>query len=218
LIIAEDETPERGSYTNALRNRFLAQVISLPWFTDFMPRTSRALPIAPQDLPIMGCYLGDEQMIPNGLGNTTNLSFTVNARLAWSVMIAESNKEAAERMLDGAYVAILYGIWCSQSITSFLDTTEYVTHEITEYNARFQSVEQQNKRIEWGSPFLNNETPVAELQFEMRLRYGREFSPEILHQLLEAGVVTSFPSNRTKAERDAIQQVRQELVFTTTSP
>ena len=62
----------------------------------FMPRLTRALPIQTEDLPILGCYIGEETMIPDGDWDAGALKFIVNVRLGWSIMVAESDKEEAE--------------------------------------------------------------------------------------------------------------------------
>ena len=124
-----------------------------------MPRVTRALPIVPADLPILGCYLGEETMIPDGDLNAGALKFITTVRLGWSIMVAESDKEKAEHQLEGAYVALIYGVFCNPGLTSMLDTTDYATGASTVYNARFEGVQRQSARTVWGAFLLDNETP-----------------------------------------------------------
>jgi hypothetical protein len=217
-LIGEDEDPLRGSFSEALRNRMLGTVVSLPFFASFMPRVTRALPIAVEDLPILGCYLGEETMIPDGDLNAGPIQFIVMIRLGWSIMIAESDKEKAEHRLECAYVALLNGIWGNPDVTNMLDTTNYETGEVTEYNARMEGAQRQSSRTAWGSFLLNNETPVAEKQYEMILQYRRIYSPGPFHDLEEIDIQTSFPIYRTPEERERIQQIRQQLLFTAQPP
>ena len=218
IPLSVDETPIDGSYSEALRDAFLATAMDLPFFASFMPRLTKALPIEPADLPILGCYLGMETMRPDGDWNAGPLAFIVNVNINWSIMIAESAKEEAERRLQKAYVALIYGLFTNAALTSFLDTTDYVTGLGTRYNARFEGVMNQRAVTSWGAPFLNNETPVAELQYEQVLQYRRVFDPVLIHDLQEVHITTSFPVFRTEAEREAIQQVRQLLVFPVQPP
>ena len=190
--------------------------MALPFFANFMPRLTRALPIQPEDLPILGCYLGEEMMTPDGDWDAGALKFIVTVRLGWSIMVAESDKEAAERQLDSAYVALLDGLWRNPELTSFLDTRDPVTGEETEYNARFEGVMRQNARTMWGTPFLDNTTPVAEKQWDVTLQYRRAFSPRLIHDFEEIQITTAFPAGRTPEQIEQIQQVRQQLLFTTT--
>jgi hypothetical protein len=123
---SESEEPQRGSYTRALRDRLLAEALGLPYFASFNYRTTAGLPIIwPDSLPFIGCYIGgDETMSPDGDWNAAGLKFIVNARLSWQVMVAESDREKAEYILDGAYVALLEGLWNNPYITSVGDTTD----------------------------------------------------------------------------------------------
>jgi hypothetical protein len=218
LIVAEDEDPLRGSFGEALRNRMLATVVGLPFFASFMPRITRRLPIAVEDLPILGCYLGEETEIPDGDLNAGPIAFIVTQRLGWSIMIKESDEEKAEHMLECALVALRNGIRTNPSLMNMLDTTDYDTGVATEYNARIEGEQRTSARLAWGSFLLNNETPVAEKQFEMTLQFRRIYSPGPFHDLEEIDIQTSFPIYRTPEERERIQQVRQQLLFITQPP
>jgi hypothetical protein len=218
FLYGQDETPEGGSYGEAIRNRFLYEVTRLPFFASFMPRITKALPIQPDDLPILGCYLGEETMAPDGDWDMGPLAFVTNIRINWSIMVAESDKIEAERRLERAYVALLYGLWCNPSVTSLWDTTDYETGEATAYNARFEGVMRQSARTVWGAFMLNNETPVAEKQYEITLQYRRIFTPGPFHDLNEVQIDSSFPVYRTPEERERIQQIRQVLLFTSPPP
>ncbi|MGB8964747.1 MAG: hypothetical protein WCB99_03805 [Candidatus Cybelea sp.] len=215
---SDDETPDKGSYSRQIRNRFLAEALVLPYFASFKWRVTSGVPIMPDDLPFLACYLGDENMIPRGERSAGPLEFIVTARLNWSCMIAESDKEEAERRLDGAYVALLEGLLRNPSLVNFGDTTDYDTGIATEYNARIDGFQRHDKRIRWGTPFHNNETPVAELQYEMTVSYDRVFSPILLHDLEEINIETSFPVHRTPEERERIQQIRQQLILNPAAP
>jgi len=59
----------------------------------------------------------------------------------------------------------------------------------------------------------NNETPVAELQYDVTIKYRSEFAPHIEDDLEEIDVTTAFPPGATAEERARIQQVRQVMRF-----
>ena len=217
-VESADEAPPNGSYSEAIRNRMLATAISLPFFASFMPRLTRALPIQTEDLPILGCYIGEETMIPEGDWDAGALKFIVNVRLGWSIMVAESDKEEAEHRLENAYVALMYGLWTNASLCSFLDTVDYDSGDSTGYNARFEGVMRQSARTVWGPFLLNNETPTAEKQYEMTLQYRRFFTPVIPHDLEEVHVTSRFPAGRTPDQIEQIQQVYQRIFFTQPNP
>jgi hypothetical protein len=217
-VLGEDEDTVRGTYAEAIRNRMLTIAFKSPFFATFMPRVTRGLPIAVTDLPILGCYLGEETNIPDGDLNAGQIAFITTVRFGWSIMVAETDKEAAEHRLECAYVALRNGLWCSPSLNSLLDTTDYETGEVTIYNARFEGAQRQSARTVWGAFLLDNETPVAEKQWEVTVQYRCVFNPGPFHDLEEVDVTTSFPAHRTPEERERIQQVRQQLLFITQPP
>jgi hypothetical protein len=213
----EDEVPARGSYSMAIRNRLMREALQIPYFIDFMPVLTEGLPIDPQNLPILGCYLGEETMVAWGHPAAGGLKFIVNVRMNWSILIEESDKEEADRRLDGAYVALTDWLFRNPSLTSLADTFDPVLGYGTEYNARFY-VTNSRTYVRWGAYLLDNKTPVAERPWEITLQYGRDFSPRLDTDLDEVHVETSFPSWRTPEERERIQQIRQRVILTPASP
>jgi len=216
FAISPDENATDGSYGEAVRDRLLSEAMRLPFFASFMPVTTRGRPIATEDLPILGCYLGEESMVPEGDGRAANISFICTLRLNWSIMVAESNKEAAEHRLECAYVALLYGLWGNPYLTSHGDTFDPDLNVGTRYNARFSMLPRQSARTVWGAFLLNNETPVAEKQWEIQVTYTRDVSPRIVHTLDEIDITTRFPPHRTPEQIETIQQIRQLITFTPT--
>lgn len=216
--VSDDENTTDGSYGEALRDRFLSEAMRLPFFASFLPVTTRGRPIAADDLPILGCYIGEESMIPEGDGRADGFKFICTLRLNWSIMVAESDKEAAERRLERAYVALLYGLFGNPYLTSHQDTLDPDSGVATRYNTRFSMVGRSSAITAWGPFLLNSETPVAEKRWEIQLQYIRDISPVIPHDLLEIDVTTRFPPNRTPEQIEQIQQIRQLITFTPATP
>jgi hypothetical protein len=218
VAVSEDENTTDGSYGEAIRDRLLSEAMRLPFFASFLPVTTRGRPIAIEDLPILACYIGEERQIPEGDGRANGLKFIATLRLNWSIMIVDSDKEAAERRLERAYVALLYGLWGNPYLTSMLDTLDPDLGVATRYNARFSSIPQQSAQTFWGAFLLDNETPVAEKRWEIQLQYTRSIAPRIVHDLDEVHITTKFPPNRTPEQIEQIQQIRLLLTFTPSSP
>jgi hypothetical protein len=218
FAISPDENTTDGSYGEAVRDRLLSEAMALPFFASFMPITTRGRPIQKEDLPILGCYLGEESQIPEGDGRATWPKFECTLRINWSIMVAETNKEAAEHRLECAYVALLYGLWGNPYLTSHGDTHDPDRNVGTRYNARFSMLPRQSARTEWGAFLLNNETPVAEKRWEIQVTYRREIDPRIVHTLDEIDITTRFPPHRTPEQIEQIQQIRQLITFTPATP
>jgi hypothetical protein len=216
--VSDDENTTDGSYGEAFRDRLLSEAMALPYFASFLPVTTKGRPIATEDLPILGCYIGEESMIPEGDGRADGFKFICTLRLNWSIMVAESDKDAAERRLERAYVALLYGLLGNPYLTSHLDTLDPDRNVATRYNARFSMLVRSSAVTTWGAFLLNNETPVAEKRWEIQLQYIRQISPVIVHTFDEIDITTRFPPNRTPEQIEAIQQIRQLITFTPAPP
>jgi hypothetical protein len=208
----EDEVPERGSYSMAIRNRLMREALQIPYFAEFVPVLTKGLPIDPRNLPILGCYLGEENATAWGHRAAGGLKFTITVRMNWSVLIEESDKEEAEKRLDSAYVALTDWLFRNPSLTNLTNTFDITTGDSTEYNARFY-VAGWRTSVQWGAYLLDNKTPVAERQWDLALEYGRDFSPRLTDDLEEVHVTTDIPIWRTPEERERIQQIRQRLIL-----
>jgi hypothetical protein len=131
------------------------------------------------------------------------------------VVVVNNDPEEAERVLDWAEMALMDGLWRDQYLTNFLDSHRPGDAPTLD-NIRFESIPRGATRIEFGTAGQNNETPVAELRYEVSLVYRAEFAPTIEDDLLEVNIVTGLPPGGTEAERAAIQQIRQR--FTAAAP
>jgi hypothetical protein len=218
FAISPDENTTDGSYGEAIRDRLLSEAMALPFFASFMPVTTKGRPIDTADLPILACYLGEETTIPEGDGRATNISFICTRRLNWQIMVAESDKEAAEHRLECALVGLRNGLWGNPYLTSHGDTYDPDRNVGTRYNARFSMIPRESALIEWGAFLINNETPVGRMQWEIQVSYIRQISPVIVHDLLEVDITTRFPPNRTPEQIEQIQQIRQLITFTPAPP
>ena len=205
---------ETQSYSLILRDTFFDASLRLPFFqTGFQTRKNRQFPIQKNQLPILGVYLIDENMTPDGDGNAGHIAFVHIARIGFSVVIANNDPIASEATLDRAFWALMNGLWRDPYLTSFLDTYNPHLGAGTPDNVRFESIERGMRRHLYGAVGQNNETPVAELQYDVSVKYRSEFAPEIEDELDEIDITTAFPPGATAEERERIQQVRQVIRF-----
>ena len=205
---------ETRSYSLVLRDRFFDATLELPFFaTGFQTRKNRQFPIQKEQLPVLGVYLIDENMVPDGDGHAGHIAFIHMVRIGFSVVIANNEPVAAETTLDRAFWALMNGLWRDPYLTSFIDTYNPAVGRGTPDNVRFESIERGLRRHQYGAVGQNNETPVAELQYDVTIKYRSEFAPHIEDDLEEIDVTTAFPPGATAEERARIQQVRQVMRF-----
>jgi hypothetical protein len=205
---------ETQSYSLVLRDRFFDATRELPFFaTGYQTRKNRQFPIQREQLPVLGVYLIDENMVPDGDSNAGHIAFVHTVRIGFSVVIANNDPVAAEATLDQAFWALMTGLWRDPYLTNFIDTYNPTVGSGTPDNVRFESIERGLRRHQYGAVGQNNETPVAELQYDVSIKYRSEFAPHIEDDLEEIDVTTAFPPGATAEERERIQQVRQVMRF-----
>jgi hypothetical protein len=207
------------SYSLLLRDVLFDATMRLPFFVGFTTRKTRFFPIQKEHLPVIGVYLIDETMTPDGLPNMGCIRFGHTARIGFSVVILNNDAEEAERTLDRAFMALMDGLWRNPYLTNMLNTYQpSLGLPPTLDNIRFESIRRGVRTHSFGTAGQNNETPTAELRYDVSLFYTADYAPTIEDDLLEVGVTSAYPHGATEAERAGIQQVRQEIVFTPAAP
>jgi hypothetical protein len=210
--VATDPVIETQSYAWALREAFLGAASRAPFFANFTLRRTKELPIEPVTLPTLGAYFLDEVMAPEGDGNAGELVFVATARIGFSVIVINNDPEAAEATLDRAFMALMNAIWRDAYVTNLIDTHDPHRGEGSPLNARFESVPRQLRRpVISGTIGSKNETPIAELQYEISLLHRWDFGPTIVDEFEEMWLTTAYPPGLTEEEREAVQQVRQQV-------
>lgn len=173
-------------HSNIIIDMFFARLVTLPYFEGFVARRSPQLPVQPLHLPYLGVYFVDESAVPWGDGNQGPIAFRFDLRLGISVQMADNDTVIIQRKLGEAYWWIMHGLWEDQYLMNLLDTYNPTTGTRNPNNMRIESVERGHRRLNWGAPGLNNETPWAELQYEPVVRYRWIAEPgpfDDLHQI-----------------------------------
>lgn len=191
------------SYALKLRDGIIDRIKVMPFFTNpaivppFTYTKNRAMQVQPSSLPLCGVYFLQESGTPEGDANAAEIRFSTSVRLGFTVIIVNNDMEAAEYTLDLAFEAIRTGL--------FSDPTLY-------NNAGFQveGFTFSMRKHNFGNT-LENETPLAEMQWELVCDLGvLDYPPVVLDDFDILHIKTAFPLGGTQAEQDAVQQVVNE--------
>jgi hypothetical protein len=195
--------PMSMSYAMMVRDGILDRIKVMPFFTNpaivppFTYTKNRAMQIQPQSLPLCGVYFLQESGTPEGDANAGEVRFSTSVRLGFTVIIVNNDMEAAEYTLDLAFEAIRTGL--------FTDPTFYNNDDFQIEGFTFGI-----RKHNFGSQ-LENETPLAELQWELVCDLGvLDYPPVVLDDFDILHIKTAFPLGGTQAEQDAVQQVVNE--------
>jgi len=207
------------SYTWVLREVFLAAAARLAFFSGFtFRRNLHPGSIQVKDLPMLGVYIGEEVMTPDKTtindGNAGHIAFQHDFRIMFSVILVNNDPIEIEKKLDAGFWAIMNGIWRDQYITNFMDTMNYDTGDMNPDNTRMEAITRGVRRHKFGATGLNNETPFAEMQYEVTVRYRAEFAPTITDDLLRIHVETvPMADDGTVPPADEVQRIISEYML-----
>jgi hypothetical protein len=182
------------SYSWVLREQMIAAV--LPLFPGFKLFRTSQVPIQTRDLPALGVYLLPERMTPDGELNAGTIRFTHNFTIGFSVCIANNDPDIAEQKLDAAWWLLMHGLWCTDWFTNMLGNGN-------PDNTALEGIAQAVRRVSYGSIGSNQETPVAELQYEVTGVYRTGWAPTDFPDLLEIAV-QALPSGEDPTQTESI--------------
>jgi hypothetical protein len=196
------------SYSLVIRDAFYDAVSSDPFFADYTCRKTKMLRVQSELLPYLGVYIIDETMLPDGTANTGDVRFSHTTRIGFSAMVANNDQVIAEQMIDAAFWRIMNRLWPDPGIMNVLLST-------LPDNVMIESVNRGSRRHVFGASALNNETPIAELQYDVSIFYRSGWPPIITDDLLEIDVSTGIKIGDTQAEMDGRQQISVKYLFQT---
>lgn len=204
---------ETQTYSWIIRNVFFDALKRDQYFANYTMRKTKRLPVQPEHLPYLGVYIVDDIMVPDGDGNAGHVRLNHTLRLGYSVMIANNNPNIAESHIDFALKRIM-AVLADPFIMNMLDTYNPHLGFDNPDNTRIESITRATRRHQFGSTGLNNETALAELQFEMSCFYREDFAPVITDDLLEIDMTTGIKIGETPDEMAQRQQVQAKYIFT----
>jgi hypothetical protein len=189
-----------ASYPLLIRDGIMDRIKLMPFFAapPFKFTTNKALQIQPSTLPLCGVYFIQETSTPEGDSNAAEPRFRTNVRFGFSVIIINNDPESAEYVLDLAAQALAGGL--------FSDSTLYNNTAF-----KIQGYQLGARTHIFGNTALDNETPIAELRWELVCDLGViNYPPLVLDVLDLIHVKTAFPIDGTSQEQADVQQVTVE--------
>jgi hypothetical protein len=153
-------------------------------FSDYTFRKTRMLPVQVALLPYLGVYIVDEMMVPDGDANAGCIRFNHTARIGFSLVHANNDPVSLERSIDATYLRIMSLLWTNVELNNVL-------HNNNPEGMGFEGVVRGSRRHIFGSTGANNETPFAELQYEVSCFSRSEWYPDITDALNEIDVTVA---------------------------
>ena len=171
------------SYSLVIRDAFFDAVSTDPFFASYTCRKTRMLAVKTELLPHLGVYIIDETMLPDGEPNAGVIRFNHDLRIGFSVMVANNDQVLAEQTIDAAFWKIMNRLWPDQHLMNMI-------YSSMADNTRVEAITRGARRHVFGASGLNNETPLAEMQYDITAKYRTYWPPIITDDLLEIDVTT----------------------------
>lgn len=199
------------SYAWIIHNAIYLRLASSTFFQGFnCLRISEALPIEPGlQLPFLGVYEFDEQMVSDGPPNMGPIGFSHTVNIGVQVVMQDNNPTTLLQRLDQAYWFIMNRIWRDDTFTNRIWT-------LMPDNFRLEGVTRVRKRKKWGATASRNETPVGMLALETSLLFNTVWAPTDFANLDRITVITAFPPGSTAEDQAAIRQIKAVYDFSQT--
>ncbi|UPK03106.1 hypothetical protein [Bradyrhizobium sp. 170] len=201
------------SFSLVIRDVFFDAVSSDPFFASYSKRKNKMLSVQHQQLPYLGVYIIDETMLPDGDANAGMIRFSHTLRIGFSVMVANNDQVVAEQQIDAGYWRIMNRLWPDQYIMNLFDTMNPHTGEPNPDNTRIESITRGVRRHVFGATALNNETPVAEMQYDVSVFFRTGWPPIITDDLEEIDISTGIKIGDTQEEMDQRLQFHGKYLF-----
>jgi hypothetical protein len=192
------------SYSLVIRDVFFDALAADPFFTNHFKRKTKMVPVQAEQVPYLGVYIIDETMAPDGEANQPPIKFQHTLRIGFSVMYATNDQDSAEASLDASFWKINNVLLTNQYIMNLFDTSNPYTYG-DQYagnpdNVVIESVTRGVRRHLFGHNQLINQTPLAELQYDMSV-FGRSmWYPTITDDLNEIDLTTGVKYDDTQAD------------------
>lgn len=184
-----------SSYSFLVRDNILAVVKEMPFYDGFNFTTNKSLQIQPEALPFCGVYFIQELLTPDGDIDAGEVRFRAATRIGFSVIIQNNDAVQAENILDDAFVAL----------TAMFSDNKLYNNPV----ARIQGFASGSRQHIFGAMGAqDNETPIAELRFELTCDLGTiTYPPVVVDDLKVIHVKTQYPGGDTQENIDRRQQV-----------
>jgi hypothetical protein len=191
---------ETQSFAVDIRDAMFNVVTPDAYFAGYTFRKTKMRPVQANLLPFLGIYVVDEIMVPDGDPNIGCIRFNHTSRIGFSVIQANNDSDVLEHGIDAAYLKIMSLLWTDLKLMNVLVNNN-------PEGVGIESLTRGTRRHVFGNTGLNNETPFAELQYEVSCFTRSEWYPDITDMLDEIDVTTGVKPGDTQEEMDQRQQV-----------
>lgn len=171
-----------------IRDAFYELLIADPFFAGFTTRKNKMLPLQQNLIPYLGVYLVDEVMTPDGDANAGCVRFIHNVRIGFSVVQQNSDPNLAEQASDQAMLTIMRVAYTDLHLLNVLKNNN-------PEGVGIEAITRGTRRMIYGAPSTDNETPFVELQYEASCSFRSEWYPDITDTLNEIDVTTRVNNN-----------------------
>lgn len=178
------------SFSLVIRDVFFDALAGDPFFENYSKRKNKMLSVQHQLLPYLGVYIIDETMLADGDANAGMIRFSHTLRIGFSVVVSNNDQVVAEQQIDAAWWRIMNRLWPDQYIMNLFDTMNPHTGQPNPDNTVIEGITRGVRRHVFGSTALNNETPLAELQYDVSVFFRTTWPPMITDDLEEIDVTT----------------------------
>jgi hypothetical protein len=196
---------ETQSFSLDIRDAMYNVVTVDPYFGGYTLRKTRMFPLQADLIPYLGVYIVDEAMVPDGDANAGCIRFNHTSRIGFSVVETDNDPVALERSIDADYLKIMSLLWTNMNLMNVLVNSN-------PEGVGIEGITRGSRRHVFGNTGLNNETPFAELQYEVSCFSRSEWYPDITDTLNEINVTTAYPPDGRDTTQ--IQQVNVVYDFT----
>lgn len=200
---------EQQSSGYDIRDAFFNLLNADPYFAAYTRRKDKMLPVQQNLIPYLGVYLVDEIMTPDGDANAGCVRFTHTVRIGFSIVVASSTPNAAEKTADQGFLQVMARCYTDLKLMN-------VWHNNNPEGVMIEGITRGARRAIHGAMSTDNETPFVEMQYEASCSFRSEWYPDITDTLDEIDVTTGIKLEETQSERDQRQQVK--IVYDLTAP
>jgi hypothetical protein len=203
------------SYGMVICDTLYAKTVTLPFFAGFTSRRSEQLPAMPEILPYLGVYFVRESLSTDGDLNAGEVRFRNKMTVGFSIVVQNNDPVQSRLKLDQGYWEIKNGLWRDQYIMNLIDTRAPAGVITLPDGLTIEGIDGGICRYNWGNAGRNNETPIAELQYEAIVVYREAFPPIITDDLLRIHQETvPLASDGTIKPADEVLRIITEYEFT----
>jgi hypothetical protein len=188
------------SYGWVLRNVFFDALKADSFFLGYNCRKTPMDVIQIEHLPYLGVYLVDETMLPDGDANAHAPSFIHTLKIGFSFIVANNDMDVAEAMVDAAWWRAMNRLWTDAGIMNVYFSTN-------PDNTLIEALTRGTRRHVFGNQARDQQTPIAELRYEVSLTFRTDWPPIIPDDFLVVDLTTGMKPGDTPEEMAQRQQI-----------